>query len=74
MHAVTLDHGCRRFVDVYGTIDSPPSVTLRSLDDGVLLRVIYDRRDPRIDALGLQPPELVTLHNRAGVPLHGALV
>ena len=27
MHAVTLDHGCRRFVDVYDAVDSPPSVT-----------------------------------------------
>lgn len=73
LHAVTLDHGCRRFVDVHGTLDRPPSVTLRSLDDGAQLRVIHDRRDPRIGAFGLQPPELVTLHNRAGVPLHGAL-
>ena len=73
MHAVTLDHGCRRFVDVHDAVDRPPSVTLRSLDDGALLHVIHDRRDPRIDALGLQPPELVTLRNREGTLLHGAV-
>ncbi len=73
MHSVTLDHACRRFVDVHDALDSPPSVTLRSLADGAALHEIYARRDPRIDALGLHAPELVTLHNRTGVLLHGAL-
>jgi dipeptidyl-peptidase-4 len=72
-HVVTLDHGCQRFVEVHDALDTPPSVSLRSLEDGALLHVLYDQRDPRIDALGLEPPELVILPNRDGVRLHGAL-
>jgi len=73
MHSVVLDHAGQRFIDVHDSLDHPPTVTLRSLADGAILRAIYDRRDPRIEALGLQPPELVTLTNRAGVSLHGAI-
>ena len=53
--------------------DAPPTVTLRSLAEGTPLATIFAERDPRVDALGLAPPELVTIENRAGVPLHGAL-
>ena len=31
-HLVTLDHGYRNFIDVFSSIDTPPTVTLRSLD------------------------------------------
>jgi len=72
-HAVVLDHACRRFVDVYDALDAPPSVMLRSLDDGAPLATIYAERDPRVDELHLAPPELVTLQSRDGVPLHGAV-
>jgi dipeptidyl-peptidase 4 len=73
VHTVVLDHACRRFVDSYTSLSRPPMVTLRSLDDAATLAVIDDRRDPRIAALGLQPPELVSLKNRAGLTLYGAL-
>ena len=73
MHAVTLDHGCRRFVDVYDAVDRPPTVSLCSLADGAVAHVVHHRRDPRIDALGLQPPELVALRNRHGDLLYGAV-
>ncbi len=69
-HAVTLDHGRRRFVDTHQALDRPPAVTLRSLEDGATLRTIHDEPDPRVAALGLEPPEPVTLRNRAGVELH----
>jgi dipeptidyl-peptidase-4 len=72
-HAVTVDHAARRFVDVHDALDAPPSVTLRALDDGAAIATIYAERDPRIDALGLVPPELVTLASRDGAQLHGAL-
>ena len=64
MHAVVTDHALRRFVDIHHAIDAPPTVTLRSLADGALLRTIYDTTDPRIARLALVPPELVTLQSR----------
>jgi dipeptidyl-peptidase-4 len=73
MHQVVVDHGYRRFVDTYHALDHPPTVTLRALETGEVLRVIYDEEDPRVEALDLRPPELVTLKNRVDVPLHGAI-
>lgn len=73
MHSTVLDHQLRSFVDIHQAIERPPWVSLRSLEDGATLRTIYDRHDPRIDQLGLQPPELVTLQSRDGVTLHGAI-
>jgi dipeptidyl-peptidase-4 len=73
MHAIVADHAFRRFIDVRQSLDKPPSVTLRSLADGSVLQTIYTCSDPRVDELKLQPPELVTLQNRAGVTLHGAI-
>jgi dipeptidyl-peptidase-4 len=73
MHTVVADHACRRFVDVHSALNRPPAVTLRSLVDGEVIDTIYDKRDPRIDALGLEPPEIVTLQNRDGITLHGAI-
>jgi dipeptidyl-peptidase-4 len=72
-HSVVIDHGCQRFIDVHQALDRPPTVTLRSLADGSVLCTMYDKRDPRIDELALQPPELVALSNRDGVTLYGAL-
>ncbi len=72
-HAVVIDHGYQRFVDVHHAIGTPPTVTLRSLEDGSLLHSLYDRHDPRITELSLQPPELVSLTNRSGVTLYGAV-
>jgi dipeptidyl-peptidase-4 len=73
VHSVVLDHGLRRFVDTWSSLDRPPTVTLRSLDDGSLLCTVRDEPDPRVAALELDPPELVTLSSRDGVTLHGAL-
>ncbi len=73
MHAVTLDHACRRFVDVHSAPETPPTVTLRDLTDGALLRVIYATPDPRVAALGLTAPEIVAFQNCDGDTLYGAL-
>lgn len=72
-HAVVLDHACTRFVDTHDSLGQPPAITLRSLEDGAPLATIFDERDPRIDALALDPPELVSLSSRDGVTLHGAI-
>jgi len=73
MHAVTLDHACRRFVDVRSATDTPPVATLRALEDGALLYPIAVPADPRLADFQLAPPELVTLPGRDGTPLYGAL-
>ncbi|HEU5098611.1 MAG TPA: S9 family peptidase [Roseiflexaceae bacterium] len=80
-HAVVLDHACARYVDTHDSLTQPPTVTLRAIEDpstgsghsGALLATIFDERDPRVDALALDPPELVTLQSRDGVTLHGAI-
>ena len=72
-HFVTLDHGCRNFVDVFSSIDTPPTVTLRSLEDRSILHTIHEPDDPRLDRLDLAPPELVTIRSRDGETLHGAV-
>jgi len=72
-HAVVIDHACRQFVDTYQSSEQPPVVRLHSIEDGKLLETLFDDPDPRIAKLRLQPPKFITLQNRAGVPLHGAI-
>ena len=72
-HVVALDHGFRSFVDVFSDVRMPPTVSLRSLNDGSMLHPVHQPDDPRVGALGLEPPELVTVRSRDGEMLHGAL-
>ncbi len=72
-HQVVLDPGCKQFIDNFNAVDSPPSLTLRSLEDGALLATIYENDDPRLEQLDLDPPEMVTLKSRDGVVLYGAV-
>lgn len=73
-HTVVIDHARRRFVDTHESLNQPPRVTLRSLDDDRELAVIHEAdADPRVAEMGLTPPELVTLENRAGTTLYGLL-
>ena len=44
-HAVALDHACKRFVDTHDSLGQPPTITLRALDDGALLRTIFNALD-----------------------------
>lgn len=73
IHEVTLDYACRRFIDLHHALNRPPQVTLRALDDGRTLAQIASPHDPRLAALDLEPPELVSLANRHGDLLYGAL-
>jgi len=58
---------------MYSALDHPPAIYVHRLSDGARLTTLFDRRDPRIDRLGLQPPELVSLPTPNGVLLHGVL-
>lgn len=73
MHAVVLDLKRNRFVDVQQATDSPPEIVLRSLENGRLLKTLFNRPDARIAQLNLPTPTIVTLQNRDGVPLYGAI-
>lgn len=73
MHNVTLDHAFKHFVDVHDSPAQPPHVTLRRLSNGGKVRDIYINDDPRPKEFNLRPPEFVSLQNRDGVTLHGAL-
>ena len=73
MHAVTLGHMNRYFVDVHSSTATPPTAAVRLLADSSALHSIHEPTDPRIADLGLEPPELVTLRARDGTTLHGAI-
>ena len=34
---------------------------------------VYDKRDPRLEKVAIQIPEIVTLENRGGVKLYGVI-
>ena len=72
-HIVRLDRRLHRFVDIFSDTRTPPTVTLRSLEDGAVLHTIHVPDDPRLDALELAPPELVSVQARDGETLYGAL-
>ncbi len=72
-HVVALDHRFNKFVDVFSDTRTPPTITLRSLHDGATLHPIHAPDDPRLAALALSPPELVSIRSRDGETLHGAL-
>lgn len=72
-HSVGLDLKRQRFVDAHQAIHSPPTITLRSLEDGRLLTTLFAKPDERIDRLNLPEPEVVSLENRDGVQLFGAM-
>ena len=73
MHSVVLDVKNGRFVDVQQSAKQPPSLVLRSLVDGRSLTTIFNQPDARITQLNLPTPQIVTLPNRAGVQLCGAI-
>ncbi|MCB8946428.1 MAG: DPP IV N-terminal domain-containing protein [Ardenticatenaceae bacterium] len=73
LHSVVLDVKRGRFVDVQQSIEQPPSITLHSLADGRSLVTIFAQPDERLDQLPLPTPEIVTLQNRDGVLLYGAI-
>jgi dipeptidyl-peptidase-4 len=72
-HAVVLDGSNSRFVDTFQSTTQPPVIRLRSLADGAVLATLSETTDPRLAELGLPAPEIVTLANRAGDTLYGAI-
>ncbi|XP_015934351.1 uncharacterized protein LOC107460501 [Arachis duranensis] len=74
-HIVVLDHHMRSFVDIHDSLDSPPKVLLCSLEDGSIIRSLYEQSFtiPTSKKLQLEPPEIVEIHANDGTTLYGAL-
>jgi dipeptidyl-peptidase 4 len=73
MHITTIDRKKQHFVNFYSAIDQPPTATIRALSDGSVLRTIHESSDSRLELFDLQPPEMVSLPNRDGTTLYGAI-
>ncbi|MHB1989009.1 MAG: S9 family peptidase [Acidimicrobiales bacterium] len=69
-HVTTVGTTSRLYVDRHAALDSPPTVRVRSIADGSVFAVVHDTRDPRIDELGLEPPELVSVTAEDGTVLY----
>ena len=72
-HLVTLNRGFDKFVDIFSSISSPPTISLRSLDDRSVISALYAPDDPRVAELNLAPPELVSIESEDGETLYGAI-
>jgi len=70
-HVVTVGPRAGAFVDRFAALDCPPVVRVRSLADCSAIATLHDRRDERIDELGLLPPRIVELEAEDGTVLHG---
>ncbi len=72
-HEVSLSPDQTAFVDRHSSLRTPPSVTMRAID-GTALRPMATSDPARLTALGLTPPELLTLRGADGVtPIQGIL-
>ena len=69
MHAVVVDVQNGRFLDTHHNVETPARITLRSLEDGAEIQPIFTQT---VDT-DLTAPELVSLQNRNGVTLYGAI-
>ena len=76
-HAVKISGDGRWFVDRHGALGRPPTVRLRACSagdgrsPGDEAATLHDRPDPRVDALALEPPELVRIPADDGTELFG---
>ena len=80
-HSAALDNGMRRFIDIYDSLEMPPTVVLRALPEGdghlenPLRRINVFYSDYfATELLKLEPPKLVEIVAADGsTKLHGAL-
>ena len=73
MHQIVLNNAKTLYVDTFASLTQPVTVNLYSLKDGSLLQNLFTNQDPRLAELDLPQPEFVTLHNRKGILLYGAI-
>ncbi|MBL4683576.1 MAG: S9 family peptidase, partial [Nannocystaceae bacterium] len=73
MHSGAVSAKHNLFVDLHSTRSAPPTITIRSLASGETVRALPIEPDPKVAALDLRPPKLVTMSTEDGTLLHGAL-
>ena len=73
MHTISLNTACTQFVDVFHNLETPPTVHLIDLNSKDMVSTLHTPSDPRLETFELEPPELVSLPNRDGVTLYGAI-
>lgn len=71
-HNIEMSPDGRLFVDVHDSAGSPPKVVLKEAS-GRTLRLLDANDDREVAALGLRPPEFVTLQAEDGTILFGAI-
>ncbi|KAJ6418813.1 hypothetical protein OIU84_002066 [Salix udensis] len=74
-HSVVLDHHLQNFVDIHDSLDSPPRVSLCSLNNGGEIMSLFKQSFtiPRFKRQELEPPKIVQIQANDGTTLYGAL-
>lgn len=74
MHGAVLASDARCYVDLYSSIESPPTATVREAGSEAGFRLQGSAKpDERVTTLRLQPPRLIEATTRDGERLHGAV-
>jgi dipeptidyl-peptidase-4 len=78
VHGAVIDRDHAYWIDIHSNPELPPTVELRSLADGQVLRTLHppspEAVDPRIAKLELEPPKFVELTAADGeTTLYGAI-
>lgn len=73
LHNVVVDRQFTHFVDTLHGLEKPPEVRVCTLENGEVERMIATGADGRVDTLDLPLPQLITLDNRQGDRLYGAI-
>lgn len=68
-----VDDSGQYFLDTFSSIDTPPAITLHSID-GQMIRVVDAPTSDRYEYLGIRPPQLFSITARDGTQLQAALM
>jgi dipeptidyl-peptidase-4 len=72
-HDVVISPDQRSFVDKWQSLQQPPRLTLRSLSDGEVQRVLFESESTTPESLGLCVPEITSFYSSDGVLLYAAI-
>jgi dipeptidyl-peptidase 4 len=62
-HHCTVSPSLGLFVDLHSSITAQPTANVRRLSDGAVAHPLFARPDPRVERIGMTPPELGQLHD-----------
>jgi dipeptidyl-peptidase-4 len=71
-HDGVFSRDCARWVDTHASVAHAPVATLREVG-GAIVATLFDNAGTSAEALGLRPPEFITIPAADGTPLHGAI-